>query len=112
MMAEEPPNSWELNRVVTQIRADLRDGFTGINSRFDEMAKSTVPIGTYNETIKRLDGRIDGLVQDVVDERAARKEAITSLNAAMEKTATWLRWIGTGLLVPIIVPIVLYMLQR
>lgn len=112
MSADDAPGGWELKRDVTQMRVDIKDGFGGINLRFDELARTTVSINTYNEAIKRLDGRFADMAQDLVDERAARKEAIGALAAAMDKTAMWLRWIAGALILPILGPFFYFLMQR
>lgn len=100
-MSEEPPGNWELQRTLNRVSADLKDGLAQINARFDSM----VSTGVYQAEQRRVDDRLKELADDIAQEREARKADLAALTAQMERTAMWLRWIATGLIIPVVLAI-------
>lgn len=67
-MADEP-TPWELKRNYESLRADMRDGFKGVNDRLDKLPNAEL----YAALFKNQDERIRGLEQDLVHDQQGRR---------------------------------------
>ena len=133
-MPQDAPGGWELKRDVNQMRSDLKDGFASLNLRFDDMAKSMVSSREHANDMARMRERHAELALNLMEERDARKEALESeatarkealeseakarkeaadaQTASLLRTGLWVRWVATGLLIPTLVPLALYVMNR
>lgn len=106
-MADEP-GGWELRRALEQQRADMREGFAGINARLDKLVSQDA----FTAEQRRVDDRLKDLADDIAAEKAARQEAQVDERKAREagdqrqqeqldKLTTNLRWVAVSVLLPI-----------
>lgn len=118
-MSDEP-GGWELKRALSELRDDVREGQKAIR---DDVAKM-VTQAAHEADMRRIEDQTRGVAEDLAAERQARVEAvalereqrtielnriaanqdkaIASLQAQMERTAVWVRWIAASVLVPIV----------
>jgi len=65
----DEPTPWELKRNYEGLRADMRDGFSQINTRLDKMPSAEV----YAALLQGLERRVHDVEQDVVNDQQSRK---------------------------------------
>jgi ABC-type phosphate transport system auxiliary subunit len=121
-MADEP-GGWELKRALEQHRADMRESFAQLYARMDDFAKNAVTSREHQADMGRVNDRLTELAKDIEAERAdrrvaisdeqkARKDSLAELQQSLARTASWLRWIAAGLVMPIVAVIVAWLLSR
>lgn len=104
----DEPTSWELQRALTQIREDMRDGFAQSHARLDKL----VTAEAFAAEQKRVDGLHKQLLDDIADEREARVKALGDEQKArqegderqqttIDKLTTTLRWTAASIVLPI-----------
>lgn len=95
------PGPWELQRAHEQLRADMREGFQGINSRLDRL----VSTDAFAAEQRRVDDKLKDLADDIAAERESRKIGDQQQQTALDKLIATQRW----LLVAIVLPIALFL---
>lgn len=107
-MADEIPTPGELGRMIAALRDTQRDGFAAINARLDRLVTNEL----YAAEQRRVDDRIQALmdalaaerearIRTIKDEAATREKEITEVEGAVEKFKTSLRWLAASILVPV-----------
>lgn len=93
----DEPTSWELQRALEQMRADMRSGFEGINTRLDKL----VTQDAFQAEQRRVDERFREIKDDLVEERGARERAELESKASQRNIGLWVRWIAASILIPV-----------
>lgn len=96
-MTTNEPGPWELQRSHEQLRADMREGFAGINSRLDRLVSSE----SFVAEQRRVDDRLNRITIDIEAERQARKEGDQDQQKALDKLVANQRWLVAAVILPI-----------
>lgn len=106
-----PPEDITLGELARRI-ADIKDAAAQQNraaleeqrranevilNRLDKLVSTEV----HERDMRRVDERFREIADDIGAERESRKELEGRINAAMEKTANWVRVLVVGVLIPI-----------
>jgi len=97
LMADEP-TAWELQRSQEQIRADVREGFKGLNARLDKLVSSE----TLGLVTHRVDERIDALTQALAEERAHRTTGDKELEDGLDKLVARVWFVAASIILPVV----------
>lgn len=116
----DEPGGWELKRALSELRDDVREGQKAIR---DDVTKM-VTQAAHDADMRRMEDQVKGVSDDLAAERQARVEAIAleretrtiehnreatarkegyeRLQAQMERTAVWVRWVAASVLIPVV----------
>lgn len=119
ILADEP-GGWELKRALSELRDDVREGQKAIR---DDVSKM-VTQAAHDADMRRLEDQVKGVSDDLSSERQARVESVAleretrtieharetearktdvkHLQAQMDRTAVWVRWVAASVMVPTI----------
>lgn len=114
----DEPGGWELKRALSELRNDVRDGQKAIR---DDVTKM-VTQAAHDADMRRIEDQVKGVADDLAAEKqarveaialeretrtiehnretTARKESVAALQAQMERTAVWVRWVAASVLIP------------